>query len=141
MTLANASAVRRVFEAAGVEFIEENGGGPFWRSAAKCFQSRCCKGAPSKEAYKDLTFLPHQPLTLTLPRALLLRLALIVELLAARQGQFELGAALFVEIELERHQSHALALDRADQFIDLSPMQQQLSRSLRFRCACRKRPS
>jgi hypothetical protein len=28
MTLANASAVRRVFEAAGIEFIEENGGGP-----------------------------------------------------------------------------------------------------------------
>ena len=28
MTLANASAVRRVFEAAGIEFIEQNGGGP-----------------------------------------------------------------------------------------------------------------
>jgi len=28
MTLANASAVRRVFEAAGIEFVEENGGGP-----------------------------------------------------------------------------------------------------------------
>lgn len=28
MTLANASAVRRAFENAGVELIEENGGGP-----------------------------------------------------------------------------------------------------------------
>jgi hypothetical protein len=28
MTLANASAVRRALENAGVEFIEENGGGP-----------------------------------------------------------------------------------------------------------------
>jgi len=28
MTLANASAVRRAFEAAGIEFLEENGGGP-----------------------------------------------------------------------------------------------------------------
>jgi hypothetical protein len=28
MTFANASAIRRAFENAGVEFIEENGGGP-----------------------------------------------------------------------------------------------------------------
>jgi transcriptional regulator with XRE-family HTH domain len=28
MTLANASAVRRAFEAAGIEFLEENGAGP-----------------------------------------------------------------------------------------------------------------
>ena len=28
LTLANAFAVRRVFEAAGIEFVEENGGGP-----------------------------------------------------------------------------------------------------------------
>ena len=28
MTFANASAVRRAFENAGVEFIDENGGGP-----------------------------------------------------------------------------------------------------------------
>jgi hypothetical protein len=30
-------------------------------------------------------------------------------------------------LKFERHQSHALALDRADQFVDLSPMQQPLS--------------
>jgi transcriptional regulator with XRE-family HTH domain len=28
MTFANASAIRRVFEAAGVELLDENGGGP-----------------------------------------------------------------------------------------------------------------
>ena len=74
-----------------------------------------------------------------------MRLAFIVEFLAARQGDLELGAALFVEIELERHQSHALALDGADQFIDLPPMQQQLSRPLRcelvFVALAVKRPS
>jgi len=67
-----------------------------------------------------------------------LRLAFIVEFLAARQGDLEL--ALFVEIELERH-----ALDGADQFIDLPPMQQQLSRPLRcelvFVALAVKRPS
>jgi hypothetical protein len=59
-----------------------------------------------------------------------LRLALIIELLAARQGQFKLGASFFIELELERHQCHAFAFHCADQLIDLAAVQQQLSRPL-----------
>jgi len=59
-----------------------------------------------------------------------LHLAFIVELFAARQSEFDLGAAFFIEIKLQRHERHALALDGADQLIDLPPMQQQLSRPL-----------
>jgi hypothetical protein len=33
MTFANASAIRRAFEAAGVELLDENGGGPGARHA------------------------------------------------------------------------------------------------------------
>src|ERR1044072_1079079 len=74
--------------------------------------------------------LPQQPPLLALPVALLLGLALVVQLLAARQREFDLGAALLVEIELERHERHSLALDRADQLVDLALMQQQLARAL-----------
>src|SRR5688572_33279639 len=55
----------------------------------------------------------HQPAAFPFPRALLLGLALVVQLLALGQRELHLGAALVVEIELERHQRHALALDRA----------------------------
>ena len=58
-------------------------------------------------------------------------LALVVELLAARQRQFDLGAALFVEIKFQRDERHALPLDRADQPADLPLMQQQLARTFR----------
>src|SRR6185295_8572334 len=77
-----------------------------------------------------LSLLAQQPAALTLPRALLFGVALVVELLAARQGEFDLGAASFVEIELERNKRHALALDRPDQFVDLPAMKQKLARPL-----------
>src|SRR5208282_497058 len=63
--------------------------------------------------------------------ALFLGLALVVELLAARQRQLDLGTTLLVEIELERDQRHAIALDCADQFVDLAAVQQKLARPLR----------
>ena len=68
-----------------------------------------------------LPLLPQQAAALALPGALLLRLALVVKLFAARQSQLDLGAAPLVEIELERHQRHALALHRADELVDLAP--------------------
>src|ERR1700728_541110 len=79
----------------------------------------------------SLALLPQQPPALAGPPALFLGLALVVELLAAREGKLDLGAALFVEIELERNERHALALDRADEFVDLALMQQQLARPFR----------
>src|SRR5271155_3888514 len=77
------------------------------------------------------SLLPQQPAALALPRALLFGVALVVKLLAAGQGQLDLGTALFVKIELERHQRHAFTLDRAEQFVDLPAMQQEFPRPLR----------
>src|SRR5581483_5584247 len=78
-----------------------------------------------------LTLLPQQTPLLARPVALLLGLALVVQLLAAGERELDLCTALVVEIELERHQRHALALDRADQLVDLPFVQQQLARALR----------
>src|SRR6185437_13361175 len=68
---------------------------------------------------------------LTVPGALLQGLALVVQLLAASQRDLDFRAAAFVEIELERYDGHALALDRAGELIDLALAQQQLARPLR----------
>src|SRR6516225_4747548 len=73
---------------------------------------------------------PQQPSALPLPAALLLGLALVVQLLAAGERKLEFGAALVVEIELERHQRHSLALDRADELVDLAAVQEELAQAL-----------
>ena len=62
---------------------------------------------------------------------LLVGLAFVMELLAARDGDLELGAPLLVEIELQRHDRHALAIDRAGELVDLPLVQQQPARPLR----------
>src|SRR4029077_12338422 len=72
-----------------------------------------------------------QAAALAFPGALLLRLALVVQLLALGERELHLGAAFVVEIELERHERHALALDRADRLADLALVQQELARALR----------
>src|SRR5438105_13502040 len=72
----------------------------------------------------------QQPPALALPGALLLGLALVMQLLAAGERDFDLGAALLVEIELERHDGHPLALDRAAELVDLTPVQQEPARAL-----------
>src|SRR5258708_37268025 len=76
------------------------------------------------------TLIAHQAAFFARPVALLLGLALVVQLLALGERELDLGPALVVEIELERHQRHALALDRADQLVDLALVQQQLARAL-----------
>src|SRR5438874_1596458 len=78
-----------------------------------------------------LALLPQQAPLLARPIALLLALALVVQLLAARKRELDLGAPSVVEIEPQRHERHALALDSADQLVDLAFMQQQLARALR----------
>src|SRR5207237_7567581 len=72
----------------------------------------------------------QQPPALALPGALLLGLALVVQLLAAGERKLDLGAALFVEIELERDERHDLALDRTPELVDLAAVQQQPTRAL-----------
>src|SRR5215207_5660312 len=74
----------------------------------------------------------QQPRALTLPVAVLDGLALVVRLLAGDQGDLDLGAAARVEIDLQWHDGAALALDGADQLVDLGAMQQQLARSARL---------
>src|SRR5262245_57047856 len=73
---------------------------------------------------------PQQPSALPLPAALLLGFALVVQLLAARERKLELGAALLVEIELEGHERHSLALDRPHEFVDLPAVQEELAHAL-----------
>src|SRR5687768_2381021 len=73
-----------------------------------------------------LSLRAQEPSALTLPAALLLGFALIVQLLAARERKLDLGTTFLVEIELQRHQRHALALDRSSELVDLSAVQEQL---------------
>src|SRR5690606_26051168 len=72
----------------------------------------------------------HQARLVALPVALLDRRALIMRLLAARERELDLGPAATVEIDAERDQRHALALDRADELLDLARVEQQLARAL-----------
>src|SRR5262245_5502676 len=62
---------------------------------------------------------------LPLPVALGGILALVVQLLALRQGKPQLGAPLGVEIELQGHHRHALPVHGDSQFVDLPFVQQQ----------------
>src|SRR5258707_846418 len=66
--------------------------------------------------------LPQQPAALAGPVAFLFALALVVQLLALGERNLDLGAAFVVEIDFQRHDRHALALDRADQLVDLALM-------------------
>ena len=76
------------------------------------------------------TLVPHQPRLVALPVALLFGLALVVQLLALGDAQFQLGDALGVEIELQRDQRHAFALDGDGQLGGLALVHQQLARAL-----------
>src|SRR6266478_1186674 len=84
----------------------------------------------AKQASARLPFGPKQPSAFALPAALLLGFALVVQLLAAGERKLELGAALVVEIEPERHQRHSLALDRADELVDLAAVKENLAHAL-----------
>src|SRR3984893_12085631 len=76
------------------------------------------------------TLCSQQPAALALPAAFLFRLALVVQFLAARQRKLDFGATFVVKIELERDESHSLALNRSDELADLPPVQEQLTQAL-----------
>src|SRR5512138_3406475 len=85
--------------------------------------------------YSPFAILPpraHQAALFAAPVALLRGLALVVQLLALGDRQQQLRPAALVEIELQRDQRHALAIDRAHQLVGLLAMQQQFSRPLRL---------
>src|SRR5215475_1541997 len=84
----------------------------------------------AEQAPERLSLGPQQPPALALPAALLLGFAFVVQLLAAGERKLQLGAALLVEIELERHERHSLALDRAHELVDLTAVKEELAHAL-----------
>src|SRR5690348_5181541 len=72
----------------------------------------------------------QQSRLLAVPVALLLGGALVVQLLALAERKLKLCHATLVEIELERHDRHAFALNRGGKLGDLALMQQQFARPL-----------
>src|SRR5206468_2317113 len=74
----------------------------------------------------------EQPLLLPLPVALLDRVPLVMNLLAPRQRQLDLGPAAAVEIERQRDEREPLASDRSLQFGDLAGLEQQLAGTARL---------
>ena len=56
----------------------------------------------------------------------------VVQLLAAREPQLQLGPALGVEVQPERHDRQALRLRPPEQLVDLRAVQQQLPDPLRL---------
>src|SRR3990170_1447222 len=76
---------------------------------------------------KGLPLLAHEAAFLTLPIALLLGLALVMQLLALGQAKLHLGDPARIEIELERNDRHALPLNGAGETPNLFPVQQKLA--------------
>src|SRR3546814_11500498 len=74
----------------------------------------------------------HDALLVAFPVAFLDRVALVMGLLALGQRQFHLRLAPAVEIDGQRHQRHALALDGAVHPGDLPLVQQQLAGAFRL---------
>ena len=74
----------------------------------------------------------QQSAFLALPIAALLRFALIMQFLAARERQLQLCASSVVEIDPQRNERHAFALDGADKLARFALMEEQLSRAARL---------
>ena len=58
--------------------------------------------------------------------------AAVVELLAARQPELDLGPAALVDVQPQRHDRLALGLGPAQQLVDLGAVEQQLAGPLRL---------
>src|SRR5262245_47499480 len=74
-----------------------------------------------------LSLLTQQPAALALPAPLAFRLPLVMQFLAAGERDLDLGAALVVEIELQRDDRHAFAFNRTCKLVDLALVQQELA--------------
>src|SRR6204780_1315095 len=78
------------------------------------------------------TPLAHQARLVAVPVAHFLALTLVVQLLAAPKRNRDLGSALGVKVDSQRHDRHALALDAFGQLGNFLSMQKEFSRSLRL---------
>src|SRR3954452_25477486 len=74
----------------------------------------------------------EQPLLLPLPVALLDRVPLVMNLLAPRQRELDLGPAAAVEIDRKRNKREPLASHRALELGDLPSLEQQFARPPRL---------
>src|SRR3954449_3397660 len=83
---------------------------------------------------------PEGALHLALELALLDRLALVADVLAARERDLDLGAVARGEVEPGRAQRQPLLLGLADQALDLPPVHEQLARTLGLVVLARGRP-
>src|SRR6201996_9793633 len=70
----------------------------------------------------------HRALLFALPVAILVCFTLVVCLLAAREADFDFDLVAF-PVHGDRHHGVTLALDGADQLVDLFLVQQQLARA------------
>src|SRR6185437_7562802 len=82
--------------------------------------------------------LAHDARLVALPVALLLGLALVGFALALGEAELELGKSSRVEIDRQRHQRDAVALDGAHQAVDLAPAQQELAQAARLMVEARR---
>src|SRR3954452_20094222 len=95
------------------------------RCRAAAYRAR---GAPYRRrpwAPPPSPLVAHDARLLAVPVTLLGGLALVVQLLAFRDRELQLGDAARVEIELQRHDRQALALHLHRQLVDLLGVQQQ----------------
>ena len=58
--------------------------------------------------------------------------ALVMQLLTACQCDFDLRSTAIIKVDLGGHQRHAIALDRADQPVDLAAVEQESARPARL---------
>jgi len=87
-------------------------------------------GVPGVARPRFSSLVAQQPAFLAAPVALLFDLALVVQLLAAREREAQLRPAAIVEIDAQRHDRHALALDRLRKLRQLALLEQKLPQAL-----------
>ena len=81
--------------------------------------------------------IPHGAIGVALGVALRDGVALVVRALAARDGELDLGPAVF-EVEAERDERHALLGDRTVDLVDLALVEEELARSYRVELLLRE---
>src|SRR3569832_2446484 len=84
--------------------------------------------APGADRTRPLALHAQETALFAVPGALLQRLALVAQFLAAGERQLDLRPPPLVEVELERHDGHALPLDAGGQLVDLALVQEQPAR-------------
>src|SRR5262245_18906153 len=87
---------------------------------------------PNGDGAPPSPLVAHEARLLPLPVALGLVGALVVQLLALRQGEPQLRPPARIEVELQGYHGHALAIDGDGELVDLALMQQQAARPARI---------